>query len=107
MQAHITEVDGVLLQGNRLLIPTNERVDMLKRIHERHLGISKCREVARQSVWWPGLSMDINKMIEACYVCNKCKAIRKEPLKPTLWPEQPWHTVGTDLFEYGGRVIYW
>ena len=37
MQAHITEVDWFLLQGNRLLIPTNERVDMLKRIHEGHI----------------------------------------------------------------------
>ena len=65
------------------------------------LGISKCREVARQFVWW--LSIDVNNMIETCYVFNKFKAIRKGHLKPTLWPEQPWHTVGMDLFEYGWK----
>ena len=104
LQAHIVEVDGVLLQGPRIIIPTSARVEMLNRIHQGHLGINKCRELAKQSVWWPGMSLDIKNMVDTCRICKKVQAVKYEPLKPSLWPEIPWHTLGTDLFEFEGNT---
>lgn len=35
--------------------------EMLKILHEDHQDIVKCRARARQSVWWPGMSVHITK----------------------------------------------
>ena len=45
---------GLLLKGSRLVIPVAMQKTILGKIHEGHQGITKCRERAKQSVWWPG-----------------------------------------------------
>ena len=52
--------EGLLLRGSRI-IPQALRGDILHRIHAGHLGIVKCRERARQGVWWPGLSAELEQ----------------------------------------------
>ena len=44
--ANIAYKNGLLLNGNRILIPTALQGEMFKRIHAGHQGISKCRERA-------------------------------------------------------------
>jgi len=61
-QALLTLEDGLLLRGSRLVIPSTMRNDVLARLHEGHQGVVKCRERARQSVWWPGLSQRLNEL---------------------------------------------
>lgn len=46
----------LLMRGNRLVIPTVLRAEMLQRINEGHQGILKCRERVRSSIWWPGIN---------------------------------------------------
>lgn len=95
--------DGLLLRGNnRIVIPSSERLDVLQRIHVGHLGITKCRERAKDCVWWPGMSSAIESMVKSCRRCCESQPVKCEPLKPTYWPEGPWHTLGSDLFEYKG-----
>ena len=73
---------------------------MLDRIHTGHQGITKCRERARQSIWWPGLSKQLEEMVKCCTECCKVLTQRFEPLIPSCLPELPWQEVGTDLFEW-------
>ena len=75
------------------------KLQVLDEIHEGHQGIVKCRERAKTSVWWPGLSREVQDMVENCKVCAKHRQQRAEPLMPTLFPERPWQMIGTDLFE--------
>ena len=35
----LSTVDGILFKGQRIVIPTSMRAEMLKRIHEGHLRI--------------------------------------------------------------------
>ncbi|UYV70047.1 hypothetical protein LAZ67_7001593 [Cordylochernes scorpioides] len=43
--------NGILLKESRYVIPENIRKRVAQRIHEGHLGIVKCRERAKGSVW--------------------------------------------------------
>ena len=92
--------DGLLMRGNRIVIPAALRLEMLDRIHTGHQGISKCRERARQSIWWPGLSKQLEELVKCCAECCRVQNQRAEPLIPSKLPEYPWQKVGTDLFEW-------
>ena len=59
------------------------RLDVLDKIHQGHLGITKCRERAKQSVWWPGLSTQIQGMVQNCCTCAMHLVNKPEPLVPT------------------------
>ena len=98
-RASLTVVQNVLLKGSRIVIPSAMRLEVLDRIHEAHMGINKCRERAKQAVWWPGLSKQIQDMVENCKVCLKHKVNRPEPLSPTPFPECPWRELGMDFFQ--------
>ena len=82
----------------RILIPSATRLEVLDKIHQGHQGITKCRERAKQAVWWPGLSRQIEDMVSSCRVCATHRINKPEPLCPTVFPERPWQVVGTDLF---------
>ena len=92
---------GLLLRGSRIVIPQKLRRNlMLSRIHEGHQGISKCRERARHSVWWPGLSTELEELVKNCTECCKAQVQRAEPLIPSPLPDLPWQKVATDLFQW-------
>ena len=41
-------LDGIIYKGSRIIIPPSLRDDMLKLIHKSHLGMSKCKQRARE-----------------------------------------------------------
>ena len=100
--AELTVQQGLLLKGSRLVIPLAMRPSILEKIHEGHQGITKCRERAKQSVWWPGLSKQIEDLVESCDRCAKERVNQAEPMIPSDVPERPWQKVGSDLFELNG-----
>ena len=90
--------NDLLLRGNKIVIPPSICQDILGKLHCGHQGITKCRERACQSVWWPGINDDIKAMIQKCLICSQHKTQYPEPLIPTSFPEYPWQRVATDLF---------
>ena len=96
--------DGILLRGCRIVIPEILRHDILERLHKGHQGIVKCRARARQSVWWPGLSSELEKLVKNCNLCCKEQYQRAEPLRSSELPDLPFQKVGTDLFEWSNRT---
>ncbi|GFR80077.1 Pol polyprotein [Elysia marginata] len=89
---------GILMYRNRLVVPPTLREDILRRIHEGHQGVVKCRAFARTSVWWTNLSTEIEKLIGNCMTCEKTRIVPKEPLNPKPTPSYPWQRLGADLF---------
>nr|XP_037285108.1 uncharacterized protein K02A2.6-like [Rhipicephalus microplus] len=53
---------GVLLKGARMVIPHSLRPAVLTLLHEGHQGINRTKALARESIWWPGISADITSL---------------------------------------------
>ena len=102
-RGEISVVKGVILKRSRILIPSSMRLDVLDKIHQGHLGITKCRERAKQSVWWPGISTQIQELIKNCRTCARYHVNKPEPLIPTAFPERPWQIVAVDFFKCENR----
>ena len=79
--AELSVQNGLLLRGCRIVVPTAMRQDILEKLHTGHQGIVKCRERARQSVWWPGLSTQLMQLVKNCREC--CRE-QKQPAEPLI-----------------------
>ena len=51
--------DGLLFRAKRLIVPHSWRKKMLDCIHESHKGIVKCKQRAREILFWPGVSSQV------------------------------------------------
>ena len=105
VRSEIAIANGLLLRGSRLLIPTTMRLEILDKIHAGHQGITKCRERARQSIWWPGLSNQLEELVKSCPKCVKAQKQRAQPLMTSTFPDLPWQRVATDLFEWKNYLL--
>ncbi|KAG1933981.1 retrotransposable element [Pimephales promelas] len=96
---------GVIFRGERAVIPTKLRTEIMERIHAAHLGIESCLRRARDCVYWPGMSAAIRAYIGNCAVCRAVDVRQqKETLCPHVIPMRPWSKVGTDLFSFNNRA---
>ena len=99
----LTVQEELLLHGKRLVVPLSMRLDILDKIHTGHLGITKCRERASTSVWWPGMSKQVEDLVRNCQVCIRERQNKAEPLISSVLPERPWQNTCIDLFELNGK----
>ena len=77
---------------------------MLRQIHETHMGINKCIERAKEVMFWPGMTRDIENLVNDCPECAAHQNKKhKETLRQTKTPERPWSELGADLFEFKGQ----
>ena len=53
---------GVIFKGRQVLIPERLRDDILQQLHAGHQGIEKTRRLARESLYWPRLYKDVEKL---------------------------------------------
>ena len=96
---------GLLMKSNRLVIPVSMRLDVLDKLHEGHQGITKCRERAKTSVWWPGLRKQLEELVNNCSTCIKERVNRLEPVIPSERPDRPLQKLAADEFELKGQTF--
>ena len=96
--------DGIILKGDRVVIPPGARDDIVRKAHASHIGIQGCIRRAREYVYWPHMARDIEQFISKCDTCNAfgCDQ-QKETLISHDIPSRPWQKIGCDLFEYQGK----
>ena len=95
--------NGLVFKGERLVIPTSVREDMLSKIHASHIGIQGCLRRAREVLYWPGLNKDVEDYVAKCEVCNSQPVEQgKEPMICHEIPRRPWEKIAVDLFELNG-----
>ena len=95
---------GILLKGDRIIIPGCMRQEIMTRLHTAHLGIVKTKQRACSCVFWLNITADITKYISGCEICQRSSDCQpKKPLMNSEIPEYPWEHMGTDLLFWEGR----
>ncbi|UYV82444.1 K02A2.6-like [Cordylochernes scorpioides] len=87
----------LLCVGSAIVVPGTQRNYMLEFLHQSHQGISAIQGLARESLFWPGMSMDIAERVKNCEICQKYQKSR-EMLGSFPIPDYPWQTVSMDIF---------
>ena len=89
---------GFITCGNRIKVPREMRPEMLQYIDEGHQGKKKCLLRARNTVFWPKMTYDVQQLIEKCVIWQEYG--KSQPLIGTTQelPPFPWHKLATDLF---------
>jgi len=99
----LTIVDGVLFKSNKIVVPKSLRAEMLAKIHESHQGIVRCKQRARECLYWPGMMTEIYTIVTQCSMCQQnANYQQRQPMLNHDIPDQPWVKVGSDLFEHNG-----
>ena len=69
----LSVADGIIYKGMIIVVPPSMRSDMLAQIHEFHLGVTKCKQRAREALYWPGINQQIENIVNDCIKCNTFK----------------------------------
>ena len=72
--------DDLLFQGHRIVIPRSLRQETLQKIHSGHQGIQRYRLRVSTSVWWPGISQQVEHVIKSCRECAKASVPHVQPM---------------------------
>ena len=94
----------ILLKGDRIVIPKVLQSEILEQLQTGHQGLVKCKERARVSVWWPGITRDIEAYVRNCRICCQFQQTKLEPLIISEMPANPWQKFGTDLFVWNHKT---
>lgn len=104
MREELTTVDGLLLRGQRFIIPHSLQRYYVQQLHQGHPGLEATRRRARETMFWPTIYSDIEKEVSKCGPCNALKPHQpKEPLQSHVVPDLPWSLTAADIFEWEGK----
>ena len=100
----LTMQNGLIFKGERLVIPGSLRKDMLMKIHASHIGVQGCLRRAREVLYWPGMSKEVEEYVATCETCSSFSLEQgKEPLISHEIPSRPWEKIAVDLFDFDSR----
>ena len=99
-QEEISYTDGILLKGQRVIVPKSMQKEALQVLHDGHQGMVNSKKLARDLMYWPGINKEIEQMISQCINCQEHRrAQTKEPMEAVEVPGGPWEHVAQDLFQ--------
>ena len=91
---------GVILRGERIVVPSQMRERVLVNAHEGHPGIVRTKLRLRQYFWWPSCDKSVEELIHNCEVCRALpKTFRPETYQPepVETPSLPFEKVAIDI----------
>lgn len=98
--------DDCIFYGDRIFVPPQLRKRVLMLIHREHVGVIKCKQIARTTVWWPLVDKDIEFFVTKCASCQ-INANAKSHIKLQSWSEAttPMERVHLDHFFFGNKIF--
>ena len=91
--------DGLVLRGEKIVIPAKLRPDVLAAAHEGHPGIVGMLRQLRQAVWWPGMTKDATEFVQTCNTGCAPSVTKNSPPPMVVreTPDRPWQHVAADF----------
>ena len=100
----LSQVDGVPLYKERVIIPKSLRDEVLETLHSAHQGVTGMNERAQASVWWPGITPQIKEKRDKCKNCHEhAPSQPSSPPAPLPQPEFPFQQIVSDYFQEQGH----
>merc|ERR1719494_100120 len=97
-------VEGDVVWSNgRIVVPASFRSRALDVLHSAHQGITSMENRAREIVYWPGMTNDIESTRSCCREC--CRNAPSQAALPAAAPEipsTPFEAIFADFFEESG-----
>lgn len=104
MRDELTVDDGLILRGQRYVIPHSLQKHYLTQLHQGHPGLQSTKRRARETMFWPTMYSDIEREVSRCAPCNALKQHQmREPLQLHQIPDSPWSITAADIFEWSGK----
>ena len=95
----LTIEDGIVMKGQKVIIPTSLKQQYIDKIHTGHTGIGSCLKKAWKFIFWVNYSKDIQEAVEKCSLCQEQQnVLMTNQCYVSEVPPHPWHTLGSDLF---------
>ena len=94
----LTAANGVLLKGEKLVIPAKLKEDVIIVSHEGHgLGESRTVKLLRERVWFSRLARKTKEYVASCTACSAAvPGNSPSPITSGEMPEGPWQRVAAD-----------
>ena len=100
----LTVEDGIVLKGIHIVIPHKKHQATLNLIHEGHLDLGRCKLRGKDSVYWPGLHDQLEKLVLNCELCLKYSHSKhKQKPNASIRQEIPVHpqtNLTTEIFHF-------
>ncbi|KAI5707774.1 hypothetical protein M8J77_009608 [Diaphorina citri] len=92
--------DKFLLKNNQIIVPKCLRKEFLEKLHSSHLGIEATLKLARETLFWPGITEDVKNKVASCETCARFAPNQtKIQMMTHIIPESPFDIVSMDVFE--------
>ena len=69
VKGELSIIDELILKDSRIVVPLKLRSEIKKLLHNGHLGIVKTKYRARETMYWPGMSREIEELTSNCDTC--------------------------------------
>ncbi|XP_018394833.1 PREDICTED: uncharacterized protein K02A2.6-like [Cyphomyrmex costatus] len=81
----LTVSQNCLLQGDRVVVPSQFHKQILEELHLGHPGCTRMKLLARSKVFWPEITADVKRTVKTC---EACATNARSPIKCSLqsWP---------------------
>lgn len=107
MRNELTSDNGLLLWGQRFIIPHALQQYYLQQLHQGHPGIEATKRRAKEALFWSSMYCDIEREVSRCAPCNALKPHQqKEPLLLLKVPDLPWSITVADIFEWCDKEYF-
>ena len=91
-------VDGLVLRGERIVVPQELRETIVTIAHEGHQGIVRTKQLLRTHIWFPGIDKMVEMHVGKCLACQATIPCHtREPLQMSDLPTGPWKKISVDF----------
>lgn len=103
LRHELTILDGLIMKGNRVVIPTSVRPATLNRLHDARQGLTSMLQRPRRTVYGPKLQDDITDMVHKCDECQRHGNKKPRSPKRQISATRPMEILGMDMVDFRGK----